>query len=126
MMVDNDKADVERVRELMTSSGCHLAIAESYTELLGMLQEYDRLPDVLICNCWLPQKAPGKEVVEHVHVELLDQIPVILISEDTSSERLSEARELGYHLLPKPVQPAKLRALVNQLLGNRQRSKATA
>jgi hypothetical protein len=40
----------------------------------------------------------------------------VLISGDTAPERLREARASGYHLLHKPVQPAKLRALLIHLL----------
>jgi CheY-like chemotaxis protein len=43
-------------------------------------------------------------------------IPAFLITDDTSPERLHEAKESGYHLLHKPVRPMRLRAMLSQLL----------
>jgi DNA-binding response OmpR family regulator len=39
-----------------------------------------------------------------------------LMSSDTAPERLREARESGHHLLHKPVQLMKLRAMVSQFV----------
>ena len=43
-------------------------------------------------------------------------IPAILITGDTSPERMREAYTSGYPLIHKPVRPATLRVAVNQQL----------
>ena len=43
-------------------------------------------------------------------------IPAVLVTADTTPELLLEARQNGHPLLYKPVRPAKLRALLSQLL----------
>ena len=39
----------------------------------------------------------------------------IIVTADASTERIAEAHARGYPMLHKPVRPAKLRALVEQL-----------
>jgi two-component system, sensor histidine kinase len=41
-----------------------------------------------------------------------NDVPAIIISGDTAPERLREAHSSGFHLLHKPVRPAKLLALL--------------
>jgi two-component system, sensor histidine kinase len=43
-------------------------------------------------------------------------MPAFVMSGDTAPERLREARESGHHLLHKPVQLMKLRAMVSQFV----------
>jgi DNA-binding response OmpR family regulator len=58
----------------------------------------------------------GMEVIERLRSAFNCPIPGFLISGDTAPERLSEARDNGYHLLHKPVAPMALRAVLNGLL----------
>jgi hypothetical protein len=46
-------------------------------------------------------------------------IPAFLISGDTHSEPLHQARANGLHLLHKPVDPMTLRAMVNGMVRKR-------
>src|SRR5262249_12338548 len=47
-------------------------------------------------------------------------VPAFVMSGDTAPERLREARASGLHLLHKPVQPMKLRAMLSQFLAKSQ------
>ena len=52
------------------------------------------------------------------------EIPAFLVSGDTSPELLGQARASGYHLLHKPVDPMKLRAMVSYVLREQQVARA--
>ena len=55
----------------------------------------------------------GTQVIERLRKELDPEIPAILITGSATPERVEEAKSNGYHLLVKPVLPAKLRTLIN-------------
>ena len=56
------------------------------------------------------------EAIERLRSEFASPIPAFLISGDIDPARLREARDQGYHLQHKPVDPMVLRAMCNQLL----------
>ncbi len=114
-IVDDDTLVQQGMRGLLTDWGCHVITAATSGEALVKLEEHERLPDALICDYRLPGES-GIEAIERLHAGLSDDIPAALISGETAPELLREARESGYPLLHKPVQPAKVRALLNRLL----------
>ena len=116
LVVDDEALVREGMRELLASWGCHVVIAASGEEALARLSTDDRLPDLIVSDYRLPEGETGSEVIERVQSALPVHVPAVLISGDTAPERLREARASGYHLLHKPVQPAKLRALLIHLL----------
>ena len=64
----------------------------------------------------------GPEVIEKLKTEFNRDIPTLIVTGDTTSERLREANTRGYQLMHKPVQPAMLRTF----LGNLRRRKYMA
>lgn len=116
LVVDDEALVREGMRELLASWGCHVVIAASGEEALARLSADDRLPDLIVSDYRLPEGETGIEVIERVQSALPVRVPAVLISGDTAPERLREAMASGYHLLHKPVQPAKLRALLIHLL----------
>ena len=64
----------------------------------------------------------GFDVIERIRRTFGAPIPAFLISGDTAPERLREARASGYYLLHKPVLPITLRAVVSQLLTDREKA----
>jgi len=75
-----------------------------------------RRPDLVISDYHLPNDKSGVDVIEQLRRGYRCRIPGLLITGDTTPERLRESRTLGYQLLLKPVDPMRLRATVNQLL----------
>ncbi len=114
-IVDDDTLVQQGMSGLLTDWGCHVITAATSGEALVKLEEHDRLPDALICDYRLPGES-GIEAIERLHAGLSDDIPAALISGETAPELLREARASGYPLLHKPVQPAKVRALLSRLL----------
>jgi signal transduction histidine kinase/CheY-like chemotaxis protein len=114
-IVDDDTLVQQGMRGLLTDWGCHVVTAATSGEALAKLEEHERLPDAFICDYRLPGES-GIEAIERLHAGLSDDIPAALISGETAPELLRAAKESGYPLLHKPVQPAKVRALLNQLL----------
>ena len=78
---------------------------------------------MIISDYRLPEGETGIEVIERIQSALPARIPAMLISGDTAAELLHEARANGYYLLHKPIQPAKLRSLLNHLLASAARAR---
>ena len=55
----------------------------------------------------------GTDLIERLQREIDPEIPAILVTGSTTPERVEEATRKGYHLLLKPVTPAKLRQLIS-------------
>jgi len=60
----------------------------------------------------------GIEAIEQINATTGASIPAILISGDTAPERLLDAKDKGYILLHKPIDPMRLRTVMHQFFKN--------
>lgn len=126
LVVDDEAMVRESMRGLLASWGCHVVAAGSGEEALARLSEHDRMPDLIISDYRLPGNETGIDAIKRIQASMPETIPAFLISGDTAPERLAEANSGGYNLLHKPVQPAKLRALMNRVLNESERARRNA
>ncbi len=84
---------------------------------LTNLEAHDEPPDLIISDYRLQDGKTGIDVIKTLRSRFCIQIPAFLISGDTNPEPLHEARNNGYHLLHKPVDPMALRAMLNRMVG---------
>ena len=118
LVVDDDALVRDAMQSLLAQWGCTVAVAATGDEAVALLEGCDRLPDALLCDYRLPGAETGIEVIRRLHAPPAGQIPAALVSGDTAPESLREAKASGYPLLPKPVAPAKLRALFEHLVAS--------
>jgi signal transduction histidine kinase/CheY-like chemotaxis protein len=116
LVVDDDALVRDAMHSLLVQWGCTVMAAASGEEAVALLQSGDRLPDALLCDYRLPGAETGVDVIRHLHALAGTDIPAALVSADTAPESLHAVRASGYPLLPKPVAPAKLRALIEHLV----------
>jgi signal transduction histidine kinase/ActR/RegA family two-component response regulator len=116
LIVDDDALVREAMQGLFAQWGCEVAVAANGDEAMAALARHDRLPDALLCDYLLPGGESGADVIRRLHAAAGIAIPAALISGDTAPETLQDIKASGYPLLPKPVAPAKLRALTEHLL----------
>ena len=76
------------------------------------VEEHGAPPDLIIADYQLRDGEVGPEVVAAVRRHFGRDIPAILVTGSATPERQEEAKDLGHHLLLKPVMPAKLRTLI--------------
>jgi CheY-like chemotaxis protein len=116
LVVDDDALVREAMYSLLAQWGCTVMGAASGEEAVALLQSGDRLPNALLCDYRLPGAETGVDVIRQLHALAGRDIPAALVSADTAPESLRAAKSSGYPLLPKPVAPAKLRALIEHLV----------
>jgi signal transduction histidine kinase/CheY-like chemotaxis protein len=116
LVVDDDALVREAMQSLLAQWGCAVAAAATGDEALALLKGCDRLPEALLCDYRLPGAETGIEVIRRLQAVAGRAIPAALVSADTAPESLIAVRASGYPLLPKPVAPARLRALLEHLV----------
>jgi two-component system, sensor histidine kinase len=117
--VDDELAVQQGMASLMSKWACDVVVAGSGAELLQKLATTDRVPDLVISDYRLRGEENGITVIENVRHEFNACIPAFLITGDTGPERLREAAASGLSILHKPLNPAKLRTLMANLLRHR-------
>jgi len=113
-------ADTPIVREgtggLLSKWGYSVLATGSDEAALVRLAEREQRPDLIISDYHLASGKTGIRAIEQINAAFGSSIPAILISGDTGAEPLRDARDRGYILLHKPVDPMRLRAVMHELL----------
>ncbi len=112
LVIDDEASIVDGMSALLGSWGAEALIAGTAAEAMAQVTARDAPPDLIIADYQLRDGEIGPEVVTAVRRHFGIEIPAILVTGSATPERLEEARDLGHHLLLKPVMPAKLRTLI--------------
>jgi signal transduction histidine kinase/CheY-like chemotaxis protein len=113
LILDDDVMVLDALRNLLEDWGLNVTKATRTSDLPQLAAP---APDLLIADYHL-----GAEDGLAVVASLLKRypqplFPVIIITGDTTSAGMQTLQNCGYHVLQKPVRPARLRALVTHLL----------
>jgi signal transduction histidine kinase/CheY-like chemotaxis protein len=100
---------------LLSKWGCSVVAAGSGEAALVRLAEREQRPDLIISDYHLARGKTGIRAIEQINAAFGSSIPAILISGDTAAEPLRDAKDRGYVLLHKPVDPMQLRAVMHEL-----------
>ena len=116
VIIDDDPRVLDGMGGLLRSWGCRVVSGGTAALAVRDLRACAQTPDLIISDYRLPDGKTGIEAIGQVRREFGSAIPAFVISGDTHSETLQEARARGLHLLHKPVDPMTLRAMVNRIL----------
>lgn len=111
LVVDDDMAAREGLRELLTTWQCTVYDTSNLDEVRQALAN-DGSIDAIIADYRLRDRETGVQVIETVHRSAGRRIPALLITGESAVDRLKHATASGFQLLHKPVEPAKLRAFL--------------
>jgi len=89
-----------------------------------MVSKHSLYPALIIADYRLRGGKTGIAAVELVRDELNEEIPAVIITGDTSPERVRETTETGMRMLHKPVQPDELVDVVESFLLTQQKTTA--
>jgi len=116
LIIDDEEPILIATKMLVEKWGSEVETAFNMGEARALCQYFS--PDVILSDFRLREDVTGIDVIEQLRLQLEHDIPAILITGDTSPDRLQQAQESGLILLHKPVKPAKLRAAINMLLNS--------
>ncbi len=116
LIVDDDVLVRESIEGIISQWGCSVTSAATGEEALARIDGDMPTPNAIICDYRLPKGETGIEVIKQLRTRIGKDIPAALITGDTDPECLREAMAHGFMLLHKPLQPARLRMLIENLL----------
>ena len=88
------------------------AAAASTADALAQIAEIGLAPDIVIADFHLDGDDTGVLAMQRVRALWGAQIPAIVISADPAPEVAAEVRRMNADILPKPIEPRVLRALI--------------
>jgi signal transduction histidine kinase/CheY-like chemotaxis protein len=115
LVVDDEPDARAALQGLLARWGCEVDTVSCGGEALAAARG---AADLVLCDLRLGEES-GFDVLERLKMRWEGSLQGVIVTADASPERIGEARARGYPLLHKPVRPAKLRALVEQLARSR-------
>jgi CheY-like chemotaxis protein/two-component sensor histidine kinase len=116
LLVDDDLAVLAATRDLLAGWGCRVVAAASTSEALEALECRGIRPEALLVDYRLAGAATGLDVVAALRAAFGGSLAAALLTGETTSEVMERIRASGLPLLVKPAAPARLRALLAELL----------
>ena len=108
LVIDDEPQVLQGMRYMLESWGCNVMLAESVRDALKIIAITDFVPELIVSDFRLGDNQDGIDAVASVCECLESNIPAIIISGDTSPERLKQVKETGLLFLHKPVAPDEL------------------
>lgn len=115
LVIDDEPEILRGMRGLLEQWGCQVLAAESTAQAISHVRASACCPAAIIADYRLRDHENGADAITRLRSLVNKEVPGILITGDTGSERLQEAYASGYRVLHKPVPPAKLRALLSYI-----------
>ena len=113
VVIEDEAAVVEGMRVLLSGWGAEVLVAESAEAADELLHSLERAPDLLIADYRLGGAVTGIDVISRFRAKFTRALPAIVVTGSTTPTHLEQARAQDFHLMLKPVMPAKLRTLIN-------------
>ncbi len=115
LVIDDDEAVRQGMQSLLESWGGLCTCAESAADALAKLRGAPP-PDVIVTDFRLRHEETGKQALQALRDHLQRLVPAIIMTGDTSPQRLRDARSTSALLLHKPVSTRQLRDALGKVL----------
>lgn len=118
VVVDDNTQVLRSMVRMLQSWECNVVSATGVEEVLTTIIGQDLKPHLLLTDYHLAEGADGISAINAINAELETPAPAIMISSDNSTELRAQLDKLEIPLLTKPVEPARLRAVMQLLLAS--------
>ena len=112
--IDNEPSILDGLSALLGGWGCELVAAGSISALVEKLEAFGRAPHVVIADYHLDDEEDGFMAIAVLRARYGAALPAVLATADRTESIRLRAAENNVRVLPKPVKPAALRALLGQ------------
>ncbi|WP_046120829.1 hybrid sensor histidine kinase/response regulator [Ensifer aridi] len=113
MVIENDPAELHAMTQILESWGASVLAAGSTADAVALMQEIGTAPDILLADYQLDDGDNGIETIRTLRALAGVEIPAVIISANRQREFLRLCNEMSFAMLAKPVQPVRLRALID-------------
>ena len=122
LCIDNEPDILSGMRSLIEPWGCRVSLAGNEEEAVRRIEQ-DGLPQLVLADYHLDDARNGIDLMNGLRARFGSGLSGVLITADQTDVVRNEARSHGYRMLPKPLKPAALRALLNRVASLRHRSR---
>jgi CheY-like chemotaxis protein len=103
-VIDDEPLILDATAVVLRQWGCTVVTATSGAEAIERLSLCDRAPDAIVCDHRLRGTETGVDVIAAIRMEFNSEIPAVLITGDTSPQRIQSILSTGIPVLNKPLQ----------------------
>jgi len=114
LVIDDDELALHGLGSLLHSWGMLCDLTTSTDQALQASAVH--IPDIIVSDFRLAEASDGAAAIVQLRAALNKDIPALLVTGDTSPERLRDATATGIPLLHKPAAPEDLRRFISQAL----------
>ncbi|MCU0755066.1 MAG: ATP-binding protein [Xanthomonadales bacterium] len=112
VVIDDERSVREATAALLSSWGCRVRSAAAVEELMV---DGSAVPDLIIADLRLRGDCTGLIAIDQLRRHHARTIPAVVVTGDTSPERLSLLRDSGLPVLHKPLKLDQLRELLDRV-----------
>ncbi len=116
LCIDNEPAVLGGMDAMLSSWGCSVIAVRDGETAVRQFRENGEVPDLALVDYHLDGGIDGTRVFDRLRALWGRDVPGIVITADHTQKAKADASKRGLQLLPKPVKPAALRALMGRLL----------
>lgn len=110
LCVDDQQENLDAMETLLTRWGLNVVLADCWDDAIKQADIFS--PQILLMDYHLGNGKNGLELIEAIRHHLNVVLPATLITATHEESLEDNCKEFGVNYLPKPVKPAKLRALL--------------
>jgi len=114
LVVDDEALVLVGLRTMLEALGWEVVAAKSGPEAVDLLAGRTA-PDIIIADYRLRDGETGVSVIRQIHGRCDRPIPALVLTGDTSPDRILECQRSGFRLLHKPVTPQTLEAVLAEM-----------
>ncbi len=111
LVIDDDREVLDAAQQLLTAWGHAVMVALTLEQALTAAGQAPRI-DLILVDYRLADDMTGADMVRAVNARLGRTVPAVIITGDTSPDRIREASASGFKLLHKPLEPRELQRLL--------------
>lgn len=115
LVIENDVSALDAMRELLRTWQVKVMAADSLENAIPQIGTLGQPPDVMVADYHLDEGRTGLDALSTLRALFSHPVPGIIITADRSDAVHNAVREAGFHLLNKPLKPARLRSLLAHL-----------
>ncbi len=118
LIIDDEKDIREAMEILFNRWDMQVETAASEDDVKTLINN-NYQPDVIVSDYRLPDNKTGSMMVQLLRQAGGYKIPAILVTGDTASDRIKEARKSNLPVLHKPIQPARLKIALTKIMSGK-------
>ena len=116
LVIDDNKAILSAMSSLLENWGCHTLTADSIEATVKIAKSNPKRVTAILADYRLRENTTGVEAIDAFNNAVDYQVAGILITGDTSPDRLQEAASHGFPILHKPIKEPHLKSVISRLI----------